>query len=153
MQLYFLITLGNVLTGTILASDYLARRAPALARIAELFGELFGERRSRVTLGALTAAAGFLGLIFPAAGWAFFGDLIPALVGIAAGGTLLATSSDRGEEETGSRTTKDDSAPVVKADGIVDRATKLGATYRVPLGLASVATGLLHFLLPGFSLL
>ena len=149
MQLYFLITLGNVLTGTILASDYLARRAPALARIAELFGE----RRGRVTLGALTAAAGFLGLIFPAAGWAFFGDLIPALVGIAAGGTLLATSSDRGEEETGSRTTKDDSAPVVKADGIVDRATKLGATYRVPLGLASVATGLLHFLLPGFSLL
>ena len=44
-------------------------------------------------------------------------------------------------------------APVVKADGIVDRAPKLGATYRVPLGLASVATGLLHFLLPGVSLL
>ena len=150
MQLYFLITLGNVLTGTILASDYLARRAPALAR----FSELFGDRRARYTLGALTAAAGFLGLIFPAAGWAVFGDLIPALVGVAAGGTLLATAGDRGEEETiSSRTTKDDSAPVVKADGIVDRATKLGATYRVPLGLAAVASGLLHFLLPAFAFL
>lgn len=150
MQLYFLITLGNVLTGTILASEYLAGRVPALGRIAELFGE----RRARSTLGALTVAAGFLGLIFPAAGWAVFGDLIPSLVGVAAGGTLLATARNQGEEESvGSRTTRDDSAPIVKADGIVDRAAKLGSAYRVPLGLVAVASGLLHFLLPAFSLL
>ena len=150
MQLYLLLTLGNALTGTVLASDYLAARVPMVARIAELFGE----RRSRFTLGALTTAAGFLALVFPAAGWAVFGDLIPALLGVAAGGTLLATAGDAGDGDGASlRTMKDDSAPVVKADGIVDRATKLGATYRVPLGLASLGSALVHFLLPAFSLL
>jgi hypothetical protein len=147
MQLYFLATAANMLAGLVLANAYLARGVPAVSKV----GDVFAARGARLTLGAITAAAGLLTLLFPLQHLAVFGDFLPALAGMAGGSGLLASAITESRAATAgaSKTTKGSAAPVVRAHGPVERAAKLAATYQMPLGIATLAAGLVHFLIPG----
>jgi hypothetical protein len=87
LQFYFLSILANVLAGVALASEYLAGRFPVFVP----FRELLSRRAWQASLGVLAAAVGFLKLLIrsSAADVPVVGDLIPALLGMAMGASLL----------------------------------------------------------------
>ena len=153
MQFYFLSIVINLLAGVILAGDYLAERLPWMRT---LLPEI-SSRSSGVAIGAITAGVGVLKLFVLAdpLQTAVVGDLLPALAGIALGGSLIGvalnaeeTDADGGAERP-VHTTRDGSSHVVVADGAADKAIRLAAGYRTPAGLAGIAVALLHFLFPG----
>ena len=152
MQFYFLSIVINLLAGVILAGDYLAERLPWMRT---LLPEI-SSRSSGVAIGAITAGVGVLKLFVLAdpLQTAVVGDLLPALAGIALGGSLaaVALTADEADAEGGAErpdhTTRDGSSHVVVADGAADKAIKLAAGYRTPAGLAGIAVALLHFLFP-----
>jgi len=157
MQFYFLSIVINLLAGVILAGDYLAERLPWMRT---LLPEI-SSRSSGVAIGAITAAVGVLKLFVLAdpLQTAVVGDLLPALAGIALGGSLAAVALNaeqadaEGTAERPAHTTRDGSSHVVAADGAADKAIKLAAGYRTPVGLAGIAVALLHFLFPGSAIL
>lgn len=130
-QLYLLSVVANIVAGLALSADYLGERLKFLAgwtRVRE-------SRSLAVTIGVLTAVVGVLKLIVRSPGETVVvaGDLLPALGGIALGLILLGESFRKGAApgETG-----------------VDKVTSVVLTYRVPVGIAGIVLGLLHFLLP-----
>ena len=154
MQFYFLSIVINLLAGVILAGDYLAERLPWMKT---LLPEI-SSRSSGVAIGAITAGVGVLKLFVLAdpLQTAVVGDLLPALAGVALGGSLIGVALNAEEadaegapERPAHTTTRDGSSHVVVADGAADRAIKLAAGYRTPAGLAGIAVALLHFLFPG----
>ena len=153
MQFYFLSIVINLLAGVILAGDYLAERLPWMR---SLLPEI-SSRSSGVAIGAITAGVGVLKLFVLAdpLQTAVVGDLLPALAGIALGGSLIGVALNAeetdaaGGAERAAHTTRDGSSHVVVADGAADKAIKLAAGYRTPAGLAGIAVALLHFLFPG----
>ena len=153
MQFYFLSIVINLLAGVILAGDYLAERLPWMRT---LLPEI-SSRSSGVAIGAITAGVGVLKLFVLAdpLQTAVVGDLLPALAGVALGGSLIGVALNaeeadaEGAAERPAHTTRDGSSHVVVADGAADKALKLAAGYRTPAGLAGIAVALLHFLFPG----
>ena len=153
MQFYFLSIVINLLAGVILAGDYLAERLPWMRT---LLPEI-SSRSSGVAIGAITAGVGVLKLFVLAdpLQTAVVGDLLPALAGIALGGSLIGVALNaeeadaEGAAERPAHTTRDGSSHVVVADGAADKAVRLAAGYRTPAGLAGIAVALLHFLFPG----
>lgn len=153
MQFYFLSIVINLLAGVILAGDYLAERLPWMRT---LLPEI-SSRSSGVAIGAITAGVGVLKLFVLAdpLQTAIVGDLLPALAGIALGGSLIGVALNaeeagaEGGPERPAHTTRDGSSHVVVADGAADKAIRLAAGYRTPAGLAGIAVALLHFLFPG----
>jgi hypothetical protein len=130
LQFYFLSILANILAGLALTAEYLAGRFPGFAP----FRDLLARRPYRAALGALAAAVGFLKLLLrsTAADVPVVGDLIPALVGMAMGASLVLHVVRE------------------KADlPAVSRLEKAALAYRVPLGIVGIVAGVLHFLLPG----
>ncbi len=130
LQFYFLSIVGNILAGVALASEYLAGRFPVFVP----FRDLLSRRTYRASIGVLAAAVGFLKLLIrsSAADVPVLGDLIPALLGLAMGASLLLHVVRE----------KADLPPL----GRLERAA---LTYRVPLGFVGIAAAILHFLLPG----
>lgn len=129
-QLYLLSVVANIVAGLALSADYLGERISWLAgwtRVRE-------SRSLAVSVGAVTLAVGVLKLIVRSPGETvvIVGDLLPALGGIALGLILLGESLRKGA--TGKKS--------------VDKVTDVVLTYRVPVGIAGIALGLLHFLLP-----
>ena len=157
MQFYFLSIVINMLAGVILAGDYLAERLPWMRT---LLPEI-SSRSSGVAIGAITAGVGVLKLFVLAdpVQTAVVGDLLPALAGIALGGSLIAVALNaeeadaEGGAERPAHTTRDGSTHVVVADGPAEKAIRLAAGYRTPAGLAGIAVALLHFLFPGSAIL
>ena len=153
MQFYFLSIVINLLAGVILAGDYLAERLPWMRT---LLPEI-SSRSSGVAIGAITAGVGVLKLFVLAdpLQTAVVGDLLPALAGVALGGSLIGVALNaeeadaEGAAERPAHTTRDGSSHVVVADGAADKALKLAAGYRTPAGLAGIAVAVLHFLFPG----
>ena len=129
LQFYFLSIVGNILAGVALASEYLAGRFPVFVP----FRDLLSRRTYRASIGVLAAAVGFLKLLIrsSAADVPVLGDLIPALLGLAMGASLLLQVARE----------RSDRSPL----GRLERAA---LTYRVPLGFAGIAAAVLHFLLP-----
>ena len=88
MQFYFLSIVCNGLSGYILTQDQDTRETfdyPDAGPVSPLQNETF-----RLILGALAAAVGLLKLLSPVRGdLLIIGDLIPALLGFAAGFILL----------------------------------------------------------------
>ena len=153
MQFYFLSIVINLLAGVILAGDYLSERLPWMR---SLLPEI-SSRSSGVAIGGVTAGVGVLKLFVLADRLqiAVVGDLLPALAGIALGGVLIAVALNAegdgadGGVERASHTTREGSSHVVVADGAAEKAVRLAAGYRTPVGLAGIAVALLHFLFPG----
>ena len=134
LQFYFLSILANILAGLTLASESLAARFPGFAP----FRELLSRRAYRAALGVLAAAVGFLKLLLRSstADVRVVGDLVPALVGMAMGASLvLQAVREKADLPAGSR---------------LERAA---LAWRVPLGIVGIVTGVLHFLVPGALLL
>lgn len=141
LQFYFLSVAANLLAGLELLAEFFGERYPALA---QLHG-LLGRRWSRAALGAVAAAVGFLKLLLsPTPGDVrVVGDLVPALVGLALGASLLLHVA---REKAGLP------APVKPLSGL-GWLEKALLTYRMPLGALGVVTAVLHFLVPGALLL
>ncbi len=129
LQFYFLSILANLLAGLALTAEYLAGRFPGFAP----FRDLLSRRGWRASIGVLAAAVGFLKLLIrsSATDVPVVGDLIPALVGMAMGASLLLHVVRE----------RSDLSPL----GRLERAA---LAYRVPLGFAGIAAAILHFLLP-----
>jgi hypothetical protein len=129
LQFYFLSILSNILAGVALTAEYLAGRFPSIAP----FRDLLSRRGYRASLGALAAAVGFLKLLIrsSATDVPVVGDLIPALLGIGMGASLLLAAARERVDRT----------PL----GRLERAA---LAYRVPLGFVGIAVAILHFLLP-----
>jgi hypothetical protein len=129
LQFYFLSILANLLAGVALTAEYLAGRFPGFTP----FRDLLSRRGYRASVGVLAALIGFLKLLIrsSAADVPFVGDLIPALLGLAMGASLLLQVVRE----------RSDLPPV-------GRLERVALTYRVPLGFAGIAAAVLHFLLP-----
>ena len=130
LQFYFLSILSNVLAGVALTAEYLAGRFPVFVP----FRELLARRAYRASVGVLAAAVGFLKLLIrsSAADVPVVGDLIPALLGMAMGASLvLHVVRERAD---------------LPPPGRLERAA---LAYRVPLGFIGIVAAILHFLLPG----
>lgn len=137
MQFYFLSVAANLLGGLLLLAERFGERFPSLGQLHELLGR----RWSRGVLGALAFLTGFIKLLLgPTPGDVrFFGDLLPALMGLALGaGLLLPVALEKSPESSRGR--------------LGDLSRLLGA-YRAPLGAAAVVVAVLHFLVPGALLL
>jgi len=142
LQFYFLSVAANLLAGLELLAEFYGERYPALA---QLHG-LLGRRWSRAALGAVAAAAGLLKLLLrPTPGDVrVVGDLVPALVGLALGASLLLHVA---REKAGQA-----AEPTRPFTGL-GWLEKALLTYRMPLGALGVVTAVLHFLVPGALLL
>ena len=144
LQFYFLSVAANLLAGLELLAEFFGERYPALA---QLHG-LLGRRWSRAALGAVAAAVGFLKLLLrPTPGDVrVVGDLVPALVGLALGASLLLHVA----REKAGLTAEVTSVKPLSGLGWLEKAL---LTYRMPLGALGVVTAVLHFLVPGALLL
>lgn len=132
LQFYFLSIVTNLLAGVTLASDYLADRSKGFAPYAELLGR----RSVRTTIGIAAFVVGFLKLLIRSSAndVPVVGDLLPALAGLAMGAALVV-------------------GLIRERSGIPDESAggfeRTVMAYRVPLGIAGVVIGVLHFLIPG----
>ena len=128
LQFYFLSILANILAGLTLTSDYFAEKFKAFLP----FRDLFANKNVKTTIGIAAFVVGFLKLLIPV-DTVVVGDLLPALAGLAMGaGLILGILKERG---------------TVAAE-TVDNLERTVMTYRVPLGIAGLVIGALHFLLP-----
>jgi hypothetical protein len=128
MQLYFLSILANILAGLTLMSEYLAEKYKAFLP----FNELLSRKNVKTTIGISAFVVGFLKILLPVQ-TVVVGDLLPALAGMAMGaGLILGIIRERAN---------------VSAE-TVNNLEKTVMTYRVPLGIAGLVIGALHFLLP-----
>ncbi len=135
-QFYLLSVLSNMIAGLTLAGDYLGEKMPFLAS----FKNLRANRPAQVIIGIVTLLIGVFKLIILSPGETIpvVGDILPALSGIALGGILLVESFRPAVESRGEKIKKISSTVL---------------TYRVPLGIAGVVVGFLHFLFPGLPVL
>lgn len=130
-QLYLLSVVANIVAGLTLSADYLGERLAFLSG----WRKISEHRGTAGAIGVVTALVGVLKLIVHAPGETVpvAGDLLPALGGIALGLVVLGESLRKAgtEAETG-----------------VDKVTDVVLTYRVPVGIAGIVLGFVHFLMP-----
>ena len=136
-QFYLLTVVSTVVAGLALSSDYLGTKS-------EFFGSFRFLRQSRsiqITAGLVTSVIGVLKLIFRSPGErvVIAGDLLPAAVGIILGIILIGEAFRQHPKSEG------------EPEGVeksVEKVTAAMMPYRVPVGIAGVVVGLLHFLFP-----
>ena len=130
-QLYFLSVVTLVFAGLLASADFLAERLTVLYFLPRMTANSI----LVVVTGAVTLLVGVAKLIFPAPGETvrIAGDLLPALTGIVVGTVLILLGSDRSDQSTpyGGK-----------------RFATTAVSYRVAIGLTSIAVGLIHFLFP-----
>ncbi|TVQ29125.1 MAG: hypothetical protein EA382_00610 [Spirochaetaceae bacterium] len=117
--------------GLLASADFLAERLSLLSFLPRMTGNSI----LVVVTGAVTLLVGVAKLIFPAPGEAvpIAGDLLPALTGILVGALLILLGSDKAEEST---------------PDAAKRFVSVVISYRIVIGLISVAVGLIHFIFP-----
>lgn len=140
-QFYLLTVVTTIVAGLALSSDYLGTKS-------EFFGSFRFLRQNRsiqITTGLITAVVGVLKLIFRSPGEEVIiaGDLLPAVVGIILGLILMGEAFRQHPKAEG------EPEKVEKVEKSVEKVTKAIMPYRVPVGIAGVVVGLLHFIFPG----
>ncbi len=135
-QFYLLSVVSNIVAGLTLAGDFLGDRMGFLAS----FKNIRESRPGQIAIGLVTLFVGLLVIFVRAPGDTVpvVGDLLPALAGIAQGLALLVEAFRQNVESRG---------PQGK---VISKAV---FTYRVPVGIAGAAIGVLHFLFPAVVLL
>ncbi|WP_028975376.1 hypothetical protein [Spirochaeta cellobiosiphila] len=134
-QIYFLSIVLNVFAGGILAKESLDEKLPSLAR----FVELMSSTGVKGFMGLVTAIIGIVNLLtYTEGAYPIVGDLIPALAGMASGVTLML------EYYKEKATTTSD---------VVDKLDHSVLANKNIIGIATILTGILHFLLPGLLLI
>lgn len=136
-QFYLLTVVSTVVAGLALSSDYLGTKS-------EFFGSFRFLRQNRsiqITAGLVTAVIGVLKLIFRSPGErvVFAGDLLPAAVGIILGIILIGEAFRQHPKAEGQPE---------RVEKSVEKVTEAIMPYRVPVGIAGVVVGLLHFVFP-----
>ena len=136
-QFYLLAVVSTVVAGLALSSDYLGKKSEFFAS----FRFLRRNRSIQITAGLITAVIGVLKLIFRSPGErvAVVGDLLPALVGIILGVILIGEAFRQHPAEGPEQE---------KVGKSVEKVTEAIMPYRVPVGIAGVVVGLVHFLFP-----
>jgi hypothetical protein len=139
-QFYLLSVVSTVVAGLALSSEYLGKKGDFFAS----FRFLRRSRSIQITTGLITAVIGVLKLIFRSPGErvVVVGDLLPAAVGIILG-IILIGEAFRQHPKTEPEIPETE--PVEKS---VEKVTKAIMPYRVPVGIAGIVVGLLHFLFP-----
>jgi hypothetical protein len=137
-QFYLLSVVSTVVAGLALSSDYLGTKS-------EFFGSfrfLQQNRTIQIAAGLVTAVIGVFKLIFRSPGEEVIiaGDLLPAAVGIILGVILIGEAFRQHPKAEGEP---------VKVEKSVEKVTEAIMPYRVPVGIAGVVVGLLHFIFPG----
>jgi hypothetical protein len=132
LQFYFLSILANILAGLTLTADYFAEKFKGFLP----FQELLSKKNVKTTIGIFAFVVGFLKLLIRSnpTDVPVVGDFLPALAGLAMGASLILGIV---KERTTVSTEK------------VNNLEKTVMTYRVPLGIAGLVIGALHFLVPG----
>jgi hypothetical protein len=127
IQLYFLSILCNALSGFILftGTEEETEDKPQIPFFTPVF---------YLVLGIISGVTGILKLLSPMHGFPFLGDLVPAAAGIIAG-VLLVFGIYR-----------QDKSPESAPSGSLDVLGLSLLRYRKPLGLALLASALLHFI-------
>lgn len=133
-QVYLLSVVSLIVAGLALSSDYLGKKSVFLAA----FGRLRENRSLQISTGLITALIGVLKLIFrsPRETVAVVGDLLPAAAGIILGIILIGETLRKGPEAAKG------------AEKSVEKVTRAIKPYRIPVGIAGIVVGLLHFLFP-----
>ncbi len=129
LQFYFLSIAANLVAGTVLAADSIARRIPGLSALAKPLTT----RRGKLLSGLAALLVGVGTLFVPAAAPLVVGDLFPSAIGMVMGIALLFE--------------------VFKQDALFppehpERSDRAPMGYRTTLGLLGMAAALLHFFLP-----
>ncbi len=136
-QFYLLTVVSTVVAGFALSADYLGEKSAFFAG----FKRLRAGKGIQITTGLITAVIGVLKLIIRSPGEkvVVVGDLLPAAAGIILGIILIgeAFRQHPGEQPAGEALEKP-----------VEKVTKAIMPYRVPVGIAGVVVGVLHFLFP-----
>jgi hypothetical protein len=131
-QFFFLSVCLNVIAGLTLAGDYLGEKIKFLAS----FKNIRASRAAQTAVAVAAAAVGLIKLIVlsPGEHVPVVGDLLPALTGILLGGIMLVEAYRPHVEGRSEQ---------------LEKLSKTILTYRVPVGIAGVVIGLVHFLFPG----
>lgn len=128
LQFYFLSVLLNLLAGAGLLAMSRGQRFPQVRA-------LVSRRSVKIGLGAAAAAVGILKIFVraPIDTVPVAGDLLPALVGVAAGLALIADpyAADRPESEE------------------AEKIRRISSFYRIPLAVAAIGSAIVHFFVPG----
>jgi hypothetical protein len=137
-QFYLLSVVSTIVAGLALSSDYLGTKS-------EFFGSFRFLRQNRtiqVATGLVTALGGVLQLIFRSPGERVIiaGDLLPAAAGIILGVILIGEAFRQFPKAEGGSE---------KVEKSVEKVTQAVMPYRVPVGIAGVVVGLIHFIFPG----
>lgn len=130
LQIYFLSVVFDVFAGSLLAAPYIAEKIGLMA-----FLQALSENRPvRRIFALLSVVVGVLKLfvLAPNETVPILGDLLPAAAGIAVG-VLLYTETPAEELRSASGWR---------------HVLGTAMDYRIPAGLAGIAIGLLHFLVP-----
>jgi hypothetical protein len=130
-QVYFLSIIANLLTGLLLAADYLGQKVAFFAE----WRKLLQNRTAEITLGIAVAVIGVIKLIVfsPGEHVAVVGDLLPGLMGLVLGAVLLGQAFRSRVEKAGPK---------------ADQVARVVIGYQVPIGIAGMVVATLHFLFP-----
>ena len=146
IQFYVLSIVFNILGGLALCAELPARTGPAF----EGLRAFLRDRTVRLVLGILAIVTGGLKFVTSMRGdIPVVGDFLPALAGIAVGGTLLVelysvkAPNGQGEDKVAGA-----SAELPAALRTAPGLERFLIANKVPIGLAAMAAGLLHFLFP-----
>jgi hypothetical protein len=134
LQFYFLSVALNIGSGFVLYSVKMDTKRANSTSVQAVLVNLSADPMLRMLLGALSVLTGFFKLLSVAPGDVpIVGDIVPAIIGIAIGLTLLL---DIYRVRPGARSR------------IPERFEKIIIKYKPILGLSGIAVGLIHFLFP-----
>lgn len=149
IQFYFLSVLLNILVGLILVysktekDDSVAEGGDDISSAGEkrsVFSKVFGkgsytdDEMFYLVVALLSVFVGFIKLLSAVNGVPFFGDLVPALAGFAGGISVLVEYFE-----------KKSSSPLMMNKFF----TLVFVESRKYVGIACIAAGIIHFVLPG----
>jgi hypothetical protein len=134
LQFYFLSVALNICSGFVLYSAKMETKSADSAGVLAALVNLSADATLRMLFGTLSVLTGFFKLLSVAPGDVpIIGDLVPAIIGIVIGLTLLLDIY-RVKPAARSR--------------IPEGLEKIILKYKPVLGLSGIAVGLIHFLFP-----
>jgi len=133
-QLYLLTVLSTVLTGVVLATDFLAKKYESFAN------DMNFTRNAgfRLILGIVAFLVGFVNLFKTyEIDIAVIGDLLPSLAGMLGGILLLSDYVSSHKSKSSS-----------ESGGLAEKVERFSAPYLTIVGVSSMIIGILHAILP-----
>ncbi len=130
LQIYFLTIMTNILAGLTISAPFLSKKIKGF----DVYAGKMENRLFRVILGSITLITGIFTLLNRGIvdKVAFFGNLVPAISGMALGLILVIYYFFADDNES----------------KLVSTIKNLSDKYGIILGIAGIIIGLIHFLVP-----